>query len=127
MNLRLKELRKALHLTQKDFAEKIGSKQNTIATYEIGRNNPSEPIIRSICITFNVNETCLKTGEGEMFNPVSKDEETAACIGRILSDTDEPLKALFLNAAAKLIDDDACYNTIKSMLLNILEESKRTE
>ena len=33
MNERLKELRKALHLTQKAFAEKIGAKQNTISKY----------------------------------------------------------------------------------------------
>lgn len=67
MNKRLKELRKALHLTQKAFAEKIGAKQNTIATYEMGRNNPSDPIIHSICIAFGVNEEWLRNGVGEMF------------------------------------------------------------
>ncbi len=67
MNERLKQLRKALHLTQKAFAEKIGAKQNTIATYEMGRNNPSDPVIRSICVAFNVNEEWLRTGNGNMF------------------------------------------------------------
>ena len=67
MNERLKELRKALHLTQKAFAEKIGAKQNTIATYEMGRNNPSDPVIHSICIAFGVNENWLRNGVGDMF------------------------------------------------------------
>lgn len=67
MNERLKELRKALHLTQKAFAEKIGAKQNTVATYEMGRNNPSDPVIHSICIAFGVNENWLRNGVGDMF------------------------------------------------------------
>ena len=67
MNKRLKELRKALNMTQTEFAERLGAKQSTIATYEIGRNVPSDPIVHSICVAFNVNETWLRTGEGEMF------------------------------------------------------------
>lgn len=67
MNERLKQLRKALDLTQRVFAERIGTKQNTIATYEMGRNNPSDPIIHSICREFNVNEDWLRNGSGEMF------------------------------------------------------------
>ena len=67
MNERLKELRKALNMTQAEFAERIGAKRNTITTYEIGRNIPSDPIVHSICVAFNVNEAWLRTGEGEMF------------------------------------------------------------
>lgn len=67
MDKRLKQLRKELELTQRAFAEKIGAKQNTIATYEMGRNNPSDPIIRSICREFGVNEEWLRHGTGKMF------------------------------------------------------------
>ncbi len=67
MDKRLKQLRKELELTQRAFAEKIGAKQNTIATYEMGRNNPSDPIIRSICREFGVNEEWLRHGTGGMF------------------------------------------------------------
>lgn len=34
MNKRIRELRKALNLSQKDFAEKIGLKQNAISYME---------------------------------------------------------------------------------------------
>jgi len=66
---RLKELRKALRLTQTEFAERIGSVQNTITGYESGRRNPSNPVIASICKEFNVNEEWLREGKGEMFAP----------------------------------------------------------
>ena len=69
MNERLKKLRKALDLTQQEFADRIGVKRNTIATYEIGRNTPLVAVIASICREFNVSETWLRTGEGEMFLP----------------------------------------------------------
>lgn len=65
---RIRRLRKALDLTQQEFADRIGMKRNSIAQVETGRNT-SEQTIFSICREFNVSETWLRTGEGEMFVP----------------------------------------------------------
>ena len=67
MNKRLKLLRKKLGLTQQEFAERVGIKRGAIANYEIGRNQPIDAVISLICREFNVSETWLRTGEGEMF------------------------------------------------------------
>ena len=67
MNQRIKKLRRALDLTQQEFADKIGMKRNTVANYETDRNEPSNSVISLICREFNVSETWLRTGEGEMF------------------------------------------------------------
>ena len=64
---RLKELRKACGITQRAMADRLGLKQNTIATYEIGKLSPSDRTITDICREFNVNENWLRTGEGKMF------------------------------------------------------------
>lgn len=69
MNERIKKLRKALDLTQQEFANRLGLKQNTVATYEMGRSVPSDPTINNICKEFNVNEDWLRGGSGEMFKP----------------------------------------------------------
>lgn len=69
MNERIKKLRKALYLTQTEFANRIGSVQNTITGYETGRRIPSNQVIALICREFNVNEDWLRTGSGEMFTP----------------------------------------------------------
>lgn len=69
MEERIKKLRKALDLTQQEFADRIGIKRNTIANYESGRNEPIDSVISLICREFNVNEEWLRTGEGEMFAP----------------------------------------------------------
>lgn len=126
MEKRLKKLRQALDMTQQEFAERIGVKRNTIAQYETGRNEPISAVFSLICKEFNVNEEWLKTGEGEMFNQMSRDEETMKYVAQIMSDEDKPLKAAFLNAAAKIINDDRCYEVIESELLSIIEEIKKS-
>lgn len=67
MNERIKQLRKTLGLTQQEFAEHIGVKRNTVATYEGGRNTPVDAVTSLICKEFSVNEEWLKSGTGEMF------------------------------------------------------------
>lgn len=84
MGDRIKDLRKALNLTQQEFAERIGSVQNTITGYETGRRVPSNQVVTLICREFDVNETWLRTGEGDMFIKKSRDLEIAAFVGNIL-------------------------------------------
>ena len=76
---RIRELRKNLNLTQSRFGEIIGLKQNSVAVIESGRNIPSDQTIFAICREFRVNETWLRTGEGEMFVPSPEDEIEQLC------------------------------------------------
>ena len=86
MNTRIKDLRKHLGLTQSEFGEKIGLKGNTITNYENNLRTPSDAVIYSICREFNVSERWLRTGEGEMFLKLSRADEIAAYVGRVLKD-----------------------------------------
>jgi HTH-type transcriptional regulator/antitoxin PezA len=103
LNERIKKLRKALDLTQQEFADRIGVKRNTIATYEIGRNTPLDAVITSICKTYNVSETWLRTGEGEMFVQQSADDELAQVFAAIAASDDELIKRII--RAYWLLDD----------------------
>lgn len=67
MKERLKKLRKALDLTQQEFADRIGISRGNIATYETRDGSPGNSVINLICREFNVNDTWLRTGAGEMF------------------------------------------------------------
>lgn len=88
MNERIKKLRKALDLTQQKFADKIGVKRNTVGQWEIGRNEVTDAIIFSICREFNVNETWLRTGEGEMFEELTEQQKLLKYTGLLLKDKD---------------------------------------
>ena len=105
MNERIKELRKALGLTQQDFADRIGSVQNTITGYETGRRAPSNQVVALICREFNVNENWLRTGEGQMFIQVSRDEEIAAFIGDVLSGETGDFRRRLISVLSRLDAD----------------------
>lgn len=66
-------MRKYFGLTQEDFSRKLGLARNSIASYETGRREPTNAVIVSICREFDINETWLRTGDGEMTNEIDED------------------------------------------------------
>ena len=100
MNTRIKELRKELQMTQKDFAAKIKVSPNSIARYELGDRKPSDAIINSICREFNINEDWLRTGSGEMYTSINPDERYASNVGK-LQRTDDEIIINWVNAIAE--------------------------
>lgn len=75
MNKRIRILRKALGLSQKEFADKIGLKQNAISYMEKDGSTVTEQNIKTICTQFCVNENWLRTGEGEIFLESEKKQQ----------------------------------------------------
>lgn len=106
MNKRLKELRKKLDLTQQEFAEKIGIKRNTIATYESGRNEPIDAVISLICKTYNVNEDWLRYGEGDMFIKLSRKDQLVLWASTALEKESEDFRNRFTDAISHLDVND---------------------
>ena len=123
MKDRLKELRKALHLTQQKLADKLGVKQNTIAQYEMGRNEPSDAVIVSICREFGVSEDWLRNGNGDMFIPMTRDEEIASFIGGVQADVDDTFKKRFISALAKLSTEE--WKAIEHLMENMVSEREQ--
>lgn len=123
MKDRLKELRKALHLTQQKLADKLGVKQNTIAQYEMGRNEPSDAVIVSICREFGVSEDWLRNGNGDMFIPMTRDEEIASFIGSVQADVDDTFKKRFISALAKLSTEE--WKAIEHLIENMISEREK--
>ena len=102
MNQRLKKLRKTLDLTQQKFGERIGVKGNTIAQYELGRNEPIDAVINLICREFNVNEEWLRTGTGDMFLPVDRNADIAKLTKMLLDEESDSFKNRFISMLANL-------------------------
>jgi len=73
---RIRELRDALNLSQKDFSKAICVSSSYTAEIENGHRIANDRIIRLISLTFGANEKWLKTGKGEMFisSPTEKKE-----------------------------------------------------
>lgn len=94
METRIKQIRKSENLTQKAFADRLGLKQNTIATYEMGRTEPSDRTIADICREFNVSEHWLRTGEGEMHIELPEDAEFDLIMTEIQESDDDLIKSI---------------------------------
>lgn len=120
MNERIKKIRKALDLTQQKFADQLGVKRNTVGQWECGINAVTNQVINSICREFNVNETWLRTGEGEMFIELSRDEQIAEFVGRTLSTESESFKKRFIAMLAKL--DESDWETLEKIALELAQK-----
>ena len=100
-----KKLRKALDLTQQEFADKLKVSRSNIATYEVGKNNPADAVINLICREFNVSEGWLRTGEGEMFVKQTEDDELAMVFSAVAASDDDLIKRI-IRAYWKLDDKE---------------------
>ena len=123
-NTRIKKLRKALSLTQQEFAERIGSVQNTITGYETGRRGPSNQVVTLICREFGVNEAWLRTGEGEMFMPKSRTDEISAFVGNILQGESD-FRQKFISVLARMTPDE--WQILEKKVLELAEEIKKAD
>lgn len=103
---RVKELRKQINLTQQAFADRLNLKRNTVGSYEVNVVDPSDRTISDICREFNVNETWLRTGEGEMFNKITQSEKLAAFLADITANEEDSFKRQFVEVLAELEPED---------------------
>ncbi|MDY5819629.1 MAG: helix-turn-helix transcriptional regulator [Treponema sp.] len=106
MNERIKQVRLSAKLSQTEFAEKILVSRSAVCKMESGENSPSEQTVKLICQEFNVNGDWLRTGNGEMFVELSKDEQISAMLGEIQRLGDENFKYRLVSALCKLSESD---------------------
>lgn len=116
---RIRKVRRELCLTQTQFANRIGSMQNTITRYERNNRNPSPSVIYSICKEFNVNRKWLETGEGEMFNLTPNNELEALIKKYDLSTATYVLIKNFLELEKE--QRDIIIDFAKKVIVNLAE------
>ena len=125
MNERIRQVRKTLKLTQADFGSRIGVKESTICKYESSLRNPSNLIILSICRVFHVNETWLRTGEGEMFLNNKEENLNEKMLTNLLA-----ICKVFEKAAEKCRKEgriQILVDLVKDNLLSVSNAAKKLE
>ena len=83
---RVKEIRKSLEMTMEQFGSRLGVTKVAISRIEKGERNLTEQMSRAIYREFNVSEEWLKTGDGEMYQRLSEDEEIAGIVSDLLEE-----------------------------------------
>ncbi len=80
MSNRIKAIRKALKLSQREFGERLGVSRDVISNLEYGRVQPKELFIQHMCQLYGVSRHWLETGQGEMFDDVPPDDKLIEAI-----------------------------------------------
>ncbi len=85
--------KKVLNLSREKFGAPIGMTDSEIKNIETGTTQLKENKIPLICSQYNVNETWLRTGNGEVFVPKSRGEEIGEIVrGAAQADPEEAVK-----------------------------------
>lgn len=120
MKDRIKEVRKSEKLTQQEFADRLGVKQNTVASYEMGRIGISDAVVTSICREFSVSDVWLRTGQGEMRKSLTRNQEISAFANELMEEVDDTFKKRLIIALSKLNEKD--WETIEKIADALKEE-----
>ncbi len=117
---RIRLLRKnELKMTQDDFASKIDISRSNIGNIEIGRIAVTERIIASICREFSVNEEWLRTGNGEMFVPLTRNQLITDFTADLIME-DNTFKKRLVEALAKL--DESEWEVLEKLAESLIKK-----
>ncbi|MBQ7826661.1 MAG: helix-turn-helix transcriptional regulator [Clostridia bacterium] len=106
-------------LTKTAFAEKLGVTQPFVSKLCKGISVPSDRTIRDIADKFNIDETWLRTGEGEMLKPQSLDDELTEFFAS-LSFGGDSFKKRLISVMSRLDEDD--WKTLEKLALELAEK-----
>ena len=76
VNRRIKQLRDALGMSQRDFSTLLSLSGGYIAGIEVNLRKANNRLIKLIVAEFGVNEDWLKNGNGEMFSTHINNEKS---------------------------------------------------
>lgn len=107
-----------------DFASALNVSSGFVSQLCSGVSSPSDRTIADICRIFNVNEIWLRTGVGEPFIQLSREDEIAAVLGSAIAGGSSSRDRL-IRALARLPDD--AFPIIEAALLAAAEELKKDQ
>lgn len=83
MKDRIVSIRKESGLTQEEFGKELNLSQNYVWMLESGKRAPSARTIIDLCKKFQISEEWLRTGEGKMKAPMTKQAEIATITAQL--------------------------------------------
>jgi transcriptional regulator with XRE-family HTH domain len=100
---RVKDIRGALNISQRDFAKRIFISQTLLGDIELGKRNINDRTIQLITTEFNVNKNWLLTRKGQMFSSEPPDLQLEKLLD-IFQKLDKPLRNYLLDQSKGLLN-----------------------
>lgn len=105
-------------LTKTAFAKRINVSQGLVSQMCSGITSPSERTLSDICREFGVDPVWLRTGEGEPFLPVSREDRITEILSKAI-DGPSTARDRLIRALARLPDD--AFPLIEQYILSAAE------
>ena len=103
---RVRYLRKELlKLTKQEFSEMLNISRSNMGNIETGKIALTDRVISDICEKYNVNETWLRTGEGEIFIPLTRNQQITDFLGELIKE-EGTFKKRLIDALSRLDEKD---------------------
>jgi transcriptional regulator with XRE-family HTH domain len=122
MKDRIKKIRSSAKLTQEQFGSKIGVSQNYIWMLETGAREPGDRTVRDICREFGVSESWLRTGEGDMFIPTSREEEMAKLLKDLMADSPDSFRSALITTLLRFRPDGPEWAILETICRSLEDE-----
>ena len=120
---RIRLLRKKyLNMTQEEFSSNINISRANLGSIEVGRIRITDRVISDICIKYNVSEEWLRTGEGEPFIKLTRDEELMEWAGKVLSADSKSFQKRFVSMLPRLNESE--WQVLEKMTIELTENKK---
>ena len=103
---RVRELRKELQLTLEKFGKPLGVGKTAISKIENGERGLTDQMILAICREYNVDENWLRSGEGEMFKKLNRQQELAQLTATLFKEEEDSFKSRLIMALAQLNEEE---------------------
>lgn len=120
-NMRVKQVREALGLSQSEFSKKVKLGLGTVKNIEYDRIKPNPRYLEQIAEICGVDIAWLETGAGEMFRKMTRREKIAGFVSEALTDEPDDFKTELILTLSALSD------TGWRKLRDVIHEFKKAE
>ena len=107
------------------FAERLNVSQAFVSQLCSGVKQPSDRTISDICREFDVNEDWLRTGEGQMLKPKSRNEELFEFAAKVAEGDPGSIQAQLLAVMSRLTDEQ--WEVLAQVAREFVEETKKAD
>ena len=88
-------------------------------------NIPSDRTIADICREFNVNENWLRTGQGDPYIQLSRDDELSQFFGEVMKEEDPDFRRRLLSVMSRLTTDE--WALLEKMAWKLVDELQQEQ
>lgn len=109
--------------TKTAFSDRINVSQAFVSQMCSGLKIPSDRTIADICREYDVNEEWLRTGQGDPYIQLSRDEELSQFFGDVMKGEDPDFRRRLLSVMSRLTTDE--WALLERMAWKLVDELRQ--